>query len=55
MDAAAYAEVVKQVALLAICTLSFSIRLFSVVKYESVIHGVVFLLRSAMIWGCRAV
>ena len=39
MDAAAFADVVKQMALLAICTLSFSIRLFSVIKYESVIHG----------------
>ena len=54
MDAAAYADVVKQVALLAICTLSFSIRLFSVVKYESVIHGASPRRRSSTFNCCRA-
>jgi dolichyl-diphosphooligosaccharide---protein glycosyltransferase len=36
--APAYADAVKYLALFAICVLAFSIRLFSVVKYESVIH-----------------
>lgn len=40
MGATAYAGVVKSVTLLIICIVSSSIRLFSVVKYESVIHGV---------------
>lgn len=38
MGASAYSGVMQGVTLLAICVLSFSIRLFSVIKYESVIH-----------------
>lgn len=34
----AMAEVLRGLALLLICVMAFSIRLFSVVKYESVIH-----------------
>jgi hypothetical protein len=50
MDSAAYADVVKGVTLMVICLLSFSIRLFSVVKYESVIHGTRF---SVCLLQCR--
>ena len=39
MGVTAYSGIVTQLALLCICLLAFSIRLFSVVKYESVIHG----------------
>ena len=35
----AYSSVLTQLSLLCISVLAFSIRLFSVVKYESVIHG----------------
>ena len=38
MGQIAVASVVNGLALLLICTLAFSIRLFSVIKYESVIH-----------------
>lgn len=38
MAVTAYAGLVQSLALLCICVLSFSIRLFSVIKYESVIH-----------------
>ena len=34
----AYAQIANGAALLAICIMAFSLRLFSVVKYESVIH-----------------
>lgn len=39
MKVTAYSTIVTQLTLLCICTLAFSLRLFSVVKYESVIHG----------------
>ena len=34
----AYAQIASGAALMAICVMAFSLRLFSVVKYESVIH-----------------
>lgn len=34
----AYAQIANGFALLAICVLAFAVRLFSVIKYESVIH-----------------
>ena len=39
MGESVYSGIIAQVALACICLLAFSIRLFSVVKYESVIHG----------------
>ena len=38
MAASAYPQLIQGISLILICAMSFSIRLFSVIKYESVIH-----------------